>query len=254
MHEHTIVLNEADDVGIALRGLKPGGDILEAIPPLHKFAVRDVAKGEPVHKYGQVIGYASKPIARGSWVHTHNLEMGRLLDDSRAVSEVHPPADPEPITDRYFLGYENADGRAGTRNYIVIASTVDCSARVVQLATEELNRRNEWIRRRFANVDGIVGLTHDSGCGLVALSPGHLRQNMTMRNLLDHPNVASSVVVQLGCEKSQAGIVFGELGNLGDSRADHRICRKSPFTRRRQTPEDAHTGIRSHRRNAVWRK
>ena len=214
MPDNSLLLHRSDDVAIALESIEEGRQIrgitiAEPIPELHKFAVRDLPAGAPVRKYGEIIGYTSADVSAGNWIHTHNLEMGKLLEESRKPTQTGSDA-PDPIDDRYFLGFPNRDGNPGTRNYIAIASTVDCSAHAVDLATEELNKKREWYSRRFANVDGIVGLTHDSGCGLVGLSPGHLRQNLTMRNLLDHPNVGASVVVQLGCEKSQAGIVFGD--------------------------------------------
>ena len=215
MAETYIRLHETDNVAIALHQMNPGDrvestTVTEEIPALHKLALRDIENDQPVYKYGQIIGYATADISAGSWVHLHNLEMGKLLDEIRGYEEISPPEPEVPIDDRYFMGFRNADGRSGTRNYIVIASTVDCSARAVEMAAEELSKRSTWLNRRYANVDGVIGLTHDSGCGLVAMSPGHRRQNLTMKNLLDHPNVGASVVVQLGCEKSQAGLVFGE--------------------------------------------
>ncbi|TVR59199.1 MAG: altronate dehydratase [Spirochaetaceae bacterium] len=209
-----ILHEEKDNVAIALRDLTIGEavrgvSLVEKIPRYHKVAIDGVEPESPVLKYGQIIGYATQRIEPGAWVHSHNMSMGRLFDQSKVATEPSPPADLPRIGDRFFSGFRARDGRAGTRNYIVIASMVDCSARVVEIVVDELNRRKEWFSRRFPNVDGVIGLTHDSGCGVVALSPGHIRQNLTMRNLLDHPNVGGRVVVQLGCEKSQAALVFG---------------------------------------------
>lgn len=202
-----------DSVAVALRVLEEGSEVdgvttTTSIPKYHKVAVREIGAGDAVVKYGQVIGYASEPIAAGEWVHTHNLQMGRLGQESSATGSAQPEL--SSIADRYFLGYRDAFGRAATRNYILIASTVDCSAHTVELAVRELEKREDWYRKRFPNVDGIVGLTHDSGCGLVELSPAHVRENLTMRNLLDHPNVGGRVLVQLGCEKSQADLIVGK--------------------------------------------
>ena len=205
---------QRDNVGIVLRPIEAGDEVCgvtagEQIPQYHKVALAEIAHDAPIIKYGQVIGYTTKPVPRGAWVHTHNLEMGRLLEQSRTAGEPSPPPDLPPLPDRYFAGYRDRLGRAGTRNYILIASMVDCSARVVEMVVDELNRRKEWFSRRYPNVDGVIGLTHDSGCGLVSPSPAHERQNLTMRNLVNHPNVGGRVVVQLGCEKSQAALVFG---------------------------------------------
>ena len=230
-----LILHKRDNVAIALRDLSPG-EILETgavtpptasrvdtpvispVPKLHKVSLEDIKEGDPVFKYGTIIGYATDDIAAGDLVHSHNLSMGALLQKdlsgSRStgaaddVKSVPAPKESGAEVDRWFLGFQNESGRAGTRNYVLIASTVDCSAKAVELATEELNKRRERYARRYANVDGIVGLTHNSGCGLVSMSPGHVRQTITMRNLIDHPNVGASVVVQLGCEKSQAKTIF----------------------------------------------
>jgi len=211
-----MVLNpESDNVAIALRPFEAGETmedipVVESIRQYHKMALKDIALDEPVYKYGQILGYATSPIPAGTWVHTHNLGMGRLMEaDVTDLATAIP--DPLPaIEDRYFMGYRSADGRAGTRNYLLIGSTVDCSARVVDMVLEELNRKKSDYTRRYPNVDGIVGLTHDSGCGLVTLSEGHQQQNRTIQNLMEHPNVGGRVLVQLGCEKGQAALIFGE--------------------------------------------
>ena len=206
---------EADNVAIALKAFEPnenlnGTVVQESIRPYHKMALADLDMDQPVYKYGQIIGYTTQPVAAGTWVHTHNLGMGRLMDETVTDLATAPPPPQTPLKDRYFLGFRNAQGRAGTRNYILIGSTVDCSARVVEMVLEELNRKKEYHTRRYPNVDGIVGLTHDSGCGLVTLSQGHLQQNRTIQNLMDHANVGGRVMVQLGCEKGQASLIFGD--------------------------------------------
>lgn len=205
----------SDNVVIALRPFQEGESIegvsaSEPIRQYHKMALTDIGQDQPVYKYGQIIGYATEPISAGSWIHTHNIGMGQLMevDVTDIATEI-----PEPlpaIEDRYFMGYRSPDGRAGTRNYILIGSTVDCSARVVQMVLDELERKKGDYTRRYPNVDGIVGLTHDSGCGLVTLSEGHKQQNRTIQNLMEHPNVGGRAIVQLGCEKGQAAVIFGE--------------------------------------------
>jgi altronate hydrolase len=211
-----MVLNpETDNVAIALRPFEAGEEIegvsaTEPIRQYHKLALTDIDEGQPVHKYGQIIGYATEAIPAGSWIHTHNIGMGRLMEvDVKDLATEIP--DPLPdIDDRYFLGYRGPDGAAGTRNYVLIGSTVDCSAHVVQMVLDELDRRQADYTRRYPNVDGVIGLTHDSGCGLVTLSSGHKQQNRTIQNLMEHPNVGGRAIVQLGCEKGQAAEIFGE--------------------------------------------
>lgn len=212
----SIVLSpEQDNVAIALIPFDQGDTVetvttVEPIRQYHKVALADIAVDEPVRKYGQIIGYATEPIRAGAWVHTHNIGMGRLMEVDVTDIATDVPDPLPPIEDRWFTGYRNADGSAGTRNYVLIGSTVDCSARTVDMVLEELNRRNADHARRYPNVDGIVGLTHDSGCGLVTLSEGHRQQNRTIQNLMEHPNVGARAIVQLGCEKGQAAVIFGQ--------------------------------------------
>ena len=204
-----------DNVAIALIPFGIGDEIegvaaTEPIRQYHKMALRDIGVDEPVYKYGQIIGYATEAIPAGAWVHTHNVGMGRLMEVDVTDLATEVPDPQPPIEDRYFMGYRSPDGRAGTRNYILIGSTVDCSAHTVQLVLEELERKQSDYTRRYPNVDGIVGLQHDSGCGLVTLSAGHKQQNRTIQNLMEHPNVGGRAIVQLGCEKGQAAVIFGE--------------------------------------------
>jgi altronate dehydratase len=159
-----MVLHPAsDNVAIALREFEVGETmadvtVSEPIRRYHKMALTDIAEDQPVYKYGQIIGYTSKPVSAGAWVHTHNIGMGRLME-TNITDLANDVPEPEPaIEDRYFLGYRNVDGRAGTRNYLLIGSTVDCSARVVDMVLEELNRKKSDYTRRYPNVDGIIGL------------------------------------------------------------------------------------------------
>ncbi len=130
----------------------------EAIGLGHKVASRPIALGEPIRKYGQVIGYSTESISAGEWVHTHNVEPGDLELDYAYSSAVPPPAD--PITDRTFQGYRREDGRAGTRNYLGIVSTVNCSATTSKYVARAFD---EGLLEDFPNIDGIVPLVHQGG-------------------------------------------------------------------------------------------
>src|SRR5262245_39221622 len=132
-----LLLNPADNVCVAMRNLAAGTSIAaggsatalaEPIRQAHKIAIREIAAGQPIVKYGQTIGFATQKIAPGQWVHTHNLTPGEFARDYAKSTAV--PADLTPITDRTFRGYRRADGRAGTRNYIAVISSVNCSATV----------------------------------------------------------------------------------------------------------------------------
>jgi len=207
-------LHPKDQVVTALKDLTEGEKINRVtiktpIPRWHKVAVKPIKEGSPVLKYGQVIGFATQSIAPGEWVHVHNLNIGRLSDPAPGDMATEIPPDPIPIPDRYFLGFRRPDGHAATRNYILLASTVDCANHAVEAALRELNQEKSFLLRRFPNVDGVIGMTHPSGCGLAAMSEAHLRQNRTIDGFLNHPNAAARLVVGLGCEKGSPDLIFG---------------------------------------------
>ena len=186
----TLLLHPDDDVAVALRDL-PG------VPRGHKTAVRDIAAGAPVRKYGQVIGVATAPVPAGGHVHTHNLGMGphdtdyAFGTDVREVEPVSPPAT--------FQGIVRADGRVATRNYIGILTSVNCSATVART----IAARAEGLLAGFPNVDGVVALTHATGCGMAADGDGIRVLRRTLNGYARHPNFAAILVIGLGCEVNQ---------------------------------------------------
>jgi altronate hydrolase len=188
----TLLLQPGDDVAVALRDL-PG------VPRGHKVAVRDIASGAPIRKYGQVIGVATAPIAQGDHVHTHNLGMGphdREYAFGTDVRPVEPP--PEPA---YFQGIVRADGRVATRNHIGILTSVNCSATVAKTIANRAEAQG--LLEGFDNVDGIVALTHGTGCGMAADGDGIRLLRRTLNGYARHPNFAAILVVGLGCEVNQ---------------------------------------------------
>ena len=214
-----VLLRWDDNVAVAARPI-PKGFVLnlggrsvvvrEPIAPGHKVALEDVAVGEPLRKYGQIIGFASKPIARGDWVHVQNLSADLFERDYAFSSE---PARPLPAVEpRTFLGYLRPDGRVGTRNYVAIISAVNCSASTSRVVAERF-RGEEW-RRDFPNVDGIFAITHKGGCGIPTRGPDHLQLERVLAGFANHPNVAACVLVGLGCEVSQAREIV-EVHDLG---------------------------------------
>ncbi|MFP4906072.1 UxaA family hydrolase, partial [Paraburkholderia sp. BR14261] len=159
-----ILLDRRDDVAIARGQLMPGsalyGDqtVAGMIPPGHKVALRDIEPGEPVRRYGQIIGFASRPIRCGEHVHTQNLSMGDFERDYAFGVDAHDtPAAAQPAT---FLGIRRADGRVGTRNYIGILTSVNCSATVARAIADHFRRDiHPEALEAFPNVDGVVALT-----------------------------------------------------------------------------------------------
>ncbi|HEY7226299.1 MAG TPA: altronate dehydratase family protein [Micromonosporaceae bacterium] len=214
--ERTVRLNQADDVVVALADLVPGplhladGTALTlpaGVPRGHKLAIRAVGQGAAVHKYGQVIGYASVPIAPGDHVHSHNLEY-RPVDAQVAVGSRRSPIAYVPEADRAtFLGYRRANGRVGTRNYLGIVSSVNCSATVAKLVAS----RAEALVAQLPGVDGVVALTHTGGCGTAGRGhEGFDTLQRTLRGYAEHPNFAGLLVIGLGCEVNQVVSLAGD--------------------------------------------
>lgn len=213
-----ILLREGDDVAVAKMRLSggtaihwSGGEIQLRgdVPPGHKFALRRVADGNPVHKYGQIIGYATDVIEPGDWVHTRNLGFGKgtsggagkLQLDYEYSTDI-PAVDYVPeAARRTFPGFTRADGRVGTRNYIAIVSTVNCSAAAARAVTDAF--RSSEILRDFPGVDGVFPLIHKSGCGQHFGGADYAQLQRTIAGFADHPNVAGYLIIGLGCEANQ---------------------------------------------------
>jgi altronate hydrolase len=205
-----IRLHPADDVLIA-RSQLVGGTLAEnvtikgLIPPGHKVATRAIAKGEPVRRYNQIIGFASKPIAAGDHVHTHNLDMGPNKGDFERDYAYGADVKVQPAKqERMFMGIKRADGRVGTRNYIGILSSVNCSATAARAIADHFSRMtNPDAMKDFPNVDGVVALTHGTGCGMDAEGMGMQVLERTLAGYATHANFWGVLVVGLGCEANQ---------------------------------------------------
>ena len=172
------------------------------IPPGHKVATRDIAQGEPVRRYNQIIGFASKPIAAGEHVHTHNLDDGRA---SSATTPSAPTSSREPPRrEATFMGIKRADGRVATRNYIGILSSVNCSATAARAIADHFSRQNHpEALADYPNVDGVVALTHGTGCGMDTEGMGMQILERTLAGYATHANFCGVLVVGLGCEANQ---------------------------------------------------
>jgi altronate hydrolase len=212
----TLRLHPEDGVAIARVTLLPGtpaGDgvlATERIPAGHKVALRAYAPGEPVRKYGQVIGFATQAIAPGTHIHVHNLGMGDFAKDyawgvdARPTDRVNEPAT--------FMGIRRADGRAATRNYIGLLTSVNCSAHVAGLVAKAFERNpmtGADPLASYPNVDGVVALTHKTGCGMTEGEPLRLLRR-TLAGYARHANFSHVVVLGLGCEVNQIGGLLEE--------------------------------------------
>jgi altronate hydrolase len=205
-----IRLHPADDVLIARTQLV-GGTLAEnvtikgLIPPGHKVATRAIAVGEPVRRYNQIIGFASKPIAAGEHVHTHNLDMGANKGDFErdyafgADVKAQPPR-----REATFMGIRRGDGRVATRNYIGILSSVNCSATAARAIADHFSRQtNPAALAGYPMVDGVVALTHGTGCGMDTEGMGMQILERTLAGYATHANFWGVLVVGLGCEANQ---------------------------------------------------
>ncbi|MFD1880465.1 UxaA family hydrolase [Paracoccus pacificus] len=201
MSQDYLHLNARDNVAVALRELAAGATLAgvtlkSSIPNGHKFALVDVAQGQPVLKYGQVIGQATHPIAAGDHVHSHNLGMAEM----RAGDTSERGHLPEPPARRTFDGYLRPNGKVGTRNFIGILASVNCSTTVCNAIAAAANRE---LLPRFPGIDGFTAIIHDQGCGMANRGEGFEALVRTLKGYRDHPNFGGVLIVGLGCEVNQ---------------------------------------------------
>jgi galactarate dehydratase len=178
-----------------------GLKLIEDIPEAHKVALVDMPAGAPILRYGSVIGYAERSIARGSWVHEERmcLPVAPSLDNLPHATAV--PAPMPPLEGYTFEGFLNDDGSVGTKNILGITTTVQCVAATVDFAVRRIKAE---ILPRYPNVDDVIALTHNYGCGVAIDAPGAEIPIRTLRNLSLNPNLGGApMVVSLGCEKLQ---------------------------------------------------
>jgi altronate hydrolase len=203
------LLHPDDDVAIALVPLGAGrrvevegraATLTADVGAGHKVALRPIEPGQPVRRYGQVIGFATRQIAPGDHVHTHNLAVGDMSLDYAIGSDVRPVAVVPPAERRTFMGYRRPLGRAGTRNAVAIIGTVNCAAHTVRRIAE---RARAELLPRFPNVTDVVGLSHKNGCATQDGSPELAMLQRTLAGIARNPNVAAYMFVGLGCETNQ---------------------------------------------------
>jgi altronate hydrolase len=202
---YTLKLGAADDVVVALKPVTAGQSLnglqlvaSSDIPAGHKLAIHSIAPGQPVRKFNQIIGFATQPIAIGELVHTHNLVTGDFERDYAIGTESHPV---EPIRPpATFQGIVRPNGRVGTRNYVGILTTVNCSATVARRIAAHFTPE---VLSAYPNVDGVVAITHGTGCGMAEHGePADLLRRVFV-GYSTHPNFAAVLLLGLGCETNQ---------------------------------------------------
>ncbi|WP_340161975.1 altronate dehydratase family protein [uncultured Hoeflea sp.] len=231
----TIRLNESDNVIIALKDLAtgavlPGLDVplAEAVARGHKIASRPIAEGEKVIRYGQTIGIATSAITAGTHVHVHNLGMGGHAEAQEFSTEVRPL--PAPGEKRHFMGYHRADGSVGTRNYLGILTSVNCSGSVARFIAEASEKQG-WLDQ-FENVDGIVPIVHGTGCGMSGNDEGYDTLFRTLQGYARNPNFAGILLLGLGCEVMQVPDLVGRGRMRSDGNFRYMTIQQSGGTRK----------------------
>ena len=216
-----IQINDIDNVSVALHPAPAGtafGGVaaLEDIPQGHKMALKDIAVGEMVMKYGLPIGHATKEIRAGQWVHTHNM-MTNLKGE---VEYTYEPAvrEMEPLAPKTFMGYRRKDGRAASRNELWIIPTVGC----VNDVAKTLVRENQDLVK--GSIDGLYTFTHPFGCSQTGHD--HAQTRKLLAALVKHPNAGAVLVLHLGCENLTHDQFVAELGDYDPERVKFLTCQQ----------------------------
>lgn len=200
-------LHAGDNVLVAVDGLAAGASATEGvvagerIPKGHKVAAVDIAEGQPVRKFGQIIGFAKQPIARGAWVHEHNTGMADFARDYAFAEAAQPEDILPPEKQATFQGYRRANGKVGTRNYIGIMTSVNCSTTVASFIAQEINRSG--VLDDYPNIDGVVALLMDNGCVIDTRGVIFDILKRTSWGYATNPNMGGVLMVGLGCEGFQ---------------------------------------------------
>ncbi len=200
LHPNDNIVVARVDIAIGVEVFDEGFTSRSQVPAGYKIAAQKILKGEPILKYNVTVGFANADIEAGTMVHSHNTEF-REFDRDYAYASEFIPTQLLPESERAtFQGYVRPNGKVGTRNFIGILSTVNCSATVV-------HKIASWFTperlKDFPNVDGVVAFSHDIGCGMEMSGEPMELLRRTMAGYARHPNLAAALIVGLGCERNQ---------------------------------------------------
>jgi altronate hydrolase len=201
----TVKLNNNDNVATALKDIEIGEttqglDSVNKIPKGHKIALKKISKGEKIIKYDQLIGIASKEISAGEHVHVNNTDFQSTDHDYEFSTSIKLPNMIEPKNRPTFKGYKRPNGKVGTRNYIGILTSVNCSATAAKNIAEVFTKEK---LSKYKNVDGVVSFTHGTGCGMADSGDGFDALQRVLLGYIQHPNLAGILLIGLGCEANQ---------------------------------------------------
>ncbi len=228
-------LHPDDNVVLALTSVfaeQQVGEVTPAfdIPAGHKISTTDILKGDEIRKYGQIIGFATSDIKAGDHVHNHNCGMGNFDKDyafGRDLKNNPPLAENEK---RFFDGFVRKNGSVGTRNYIGILTSVNCSASAAKFIAREVE--NKGLLDAYPNIDGVVPLVHGTGCGMASTGEGFDNLQRVLSGYATHPNFAAVLMIGLGCEVFQISRFVEELDMKSSSIFRSFTIQESGGTRR----------------------
>ncbi|MGO4706177.1 UxaA family hydrolase [Microvirga sp. 2MCAF38] len=204
----TVRLHERDNLVVAVEPIEVGSLVhgiaaRERVPRGHKMAIAAVQQGEPILKFGQIIGFALKNVEPGEWLHEHNVGMHDFPRDYRFAESAKSEAILSGEAQATFQGFRRANGKVGTRNYLAILTSVNCSASVARFIAREIERSG--LLDDYPNVDGVIPLVHGTGCAMDTKGEGYEVLKRTQWGYASNPNMAGVLMVGLGCEVFQIG-------------------------------------------------
>jgi galactarate dehydratase len=197
----------SDNVGIVTEsvGLKKGTllnngiELSQNIPMGHKMALSHIGMGEKIIRYGQIIGFAKKPLVPGEWVEESKISLPEPPDMQSIPLAKTPEKKLKPLEGYSFMGYRNSDGSVGTKNILGITTSVQCVAGFTEHIVKKIKRE---LLPKYSNVDDVVALNHSYGCGVAINVPAAIIPIRTIKNITTNPNFGGEVlIIGLGCEK-----------------------------------------------------
>ena len=220
-----IRIHPDDNVAVALEDLRKGESLClgelsvtaaEDVSRGHKIALRPIAAGESIVKYGTPIGLAKEEIPAGAWVHVHNVRTG--LSESAEYEYWHKSYPLPAVQPRTFRGYRRPDGRAAVRNELWIIPTVGC----VNSVAAALVRENQHLVT--GSIDGLYTFAHPYGCS--QMGDDHAQTRKLLAALVRHPNAGGVLVLSLGCENLTQEQFKAELGDYDPARVKFLVCQQ----------------------------
>ena len=232
-----LTLSPSDNIAVALRQIDTGTSLApsgmtaaDKIPSGHKVALADISAGQQIIKYGSVIGVATQDIPSGAHVHVHNVAM-TSFHRNESFGENARETDILPLAERAtFEGYRRAGGGVGTRNYVGIVTSVNCSASAAKLLAKEAERSG--LLESFPGVDGIVPIVHGAGCCIGTDDEAFRKLQRAIWGYATHPNFASVLMLGLGCEANQIPLMLEAYGRPEDKSFHYYTLQSAGGTRK----------------------